>query len=494
MSLQSSLAQDPAVADVLPSHFRWGFASAAYQIEGSRDSRGDCPWDVLLKGKDNGNLCADSYKLVEEDIKLLKSYGATAYRFSISWCRVIPNGGENDPVNEEGLSYYKHLVGRLVEEGITPWITIFHWDTPITLHKRYCGWKDTPQFYRDFLRFCRLCFTEFGDKCKDWMTINEVSQYSTLGLHNDRAKINKPHIWVKWNSDGLDPDWDRNSDPWKLGRVILLAHAKAVDLYRREFQSQQGGRIGAVLNAEWHEPFDDSSEAKACAERARACQLGWFADPIFLGKVNETLRDRVGPDFPGFTDDEMALIKGSSDFFGMNHYGTSYATGRDVDPETTDALSFLQGCIERVWTDQNGKEIGIRGQNGHPYIVPWGFRKLLQHMHTKYLKGTGIPIVIGENGFPVEDEASMPLKEIVNDVNRQKYFAGYVKELVEAVRDDGILIDAYMAWSLVDNLEWAFGFYPRFGVTHIDRQNGCKRTPKNSAKLLKAMFTHAVAK
>ncbi|WVF71036.1 hypothetical protein IAT40_005833 [Kwoniella sp. CBS 6097] len=460
---------------LFPAGFPWGYASASYQIEGARNERGDCLWDRLLIGRDNGDVAADSFHLFEEDIKLLKAYGATAYRFSISWPRVIPKGGAEDPINQAGLDYYIKLVDRLLEEGIEPWVTIYHWDTPIDLEERYGGWVDHPQFYKDWLRFCSVCFEALGGKVKNWMTFNE------------------PRIFVKMYIAGLDPNFDRRTDSFKLGRVVLLAHAKAVELYRNHYQPKQGGQIGMVLDADWVEPIDDSKEAARCAYEAVEAHFGWFADPIYNGVQNEVMKQKFGDALPEFSPEEMALIHNSSDFFGLNHYGTTYATGKDVSREDCDPLTYTMACVERTFNDKDGKPIGIRGQNGHPHIVAWGFRKLLRLIQEKYIKKTNLGIFIAENGFPVDGEAEMPLEQIVRDTDRQTYFAEYIKELADAYKEDNIKVDGYIAWSLIDNLEWMAGYYPRFGVTHIDRGNGCKRTPKDSAKFLKSIFEHLVA-
>lgn len=165
----------------LPSDFEWGFATAAYQIEGAvdEDGRGKSIWDTFChleptrtKGA-SGDIACDHYHRFEEDFDLLSRYGAKAYRFSVSWSRIIPLGGRNDPVNEAGIEFYNRMIDALLARGITPWLTLYHWDLPQTLHDRYGGWLDVEESQRDFERFAKVCYERFGDRVKHWITLNE---------------------------------------------------------------------------------------------------------------------------------------------------------------------------------------------------------------------------------------------------------------------------------------------------------------------------------
>jgi beta-glucosidase len=186
-----AILEDPAFSAVLSKNFSYGSATAAYQIEGAKDADGKGPsvWDECLRNQDNGDVACDSYHQWTEDIKLLKEYGCNTYRFSISWPRVKPQGGRNDPVNEAGIMYYNTLVrpstkmyktvayrqiDALLEAGITPWVTIFHWDHPAELESRYGGFSNTEEIVQDFLSYAQLCFQRFGDRVQNWITINEV--------------------------------------------------------------------------------------------------------------------------------------------------------------------------------------------------------------------------------------------------------------------------------------------------------------------------------
>ncbi|KAG8881832.1 hypothetical protein FRB98_004101 [Tulasnella sp. 332] len=424
--------QDPTLAGTLPKTFLYGYSSASYQIEGGsqQDGRGPSNWDEALKDTANGNEAVNSYNLWRDDIELLKKYGATSYRFSISWSRIIPLGGRNDPINQMGLNYYSDLIDSLLAANITPFVTLTHFDMPLELENRYNGWlangDKTESLFRDFENYARLLFKTFGDR---------------------------PHIYTLLSAVFLKRDrWDNEVGMWKQGNNLILGHARAVDVYRREFQSAQHGVIGISLNCDWAEPIDGSAEAKAASLQVNDVILGWFADPIFLGKRNATVQSIAGSALEDFTPANWKLIHGSSDFFGLNHYGTKYCTGKIIVEPNLPQLFF--GGAEQVAEDLHGKPIGRKGHAGHPYNVPWGFRKLLNAVHNKWtsasVTGKAIPIYITENGWSSEDEAKRTFEDIINDTERGEYYAGYIEAMLRAMNEDGVLIQGYLAWSLLE--------------------------------------------
>ncbi|KAK4684015.1 hypothetical protein P7C73_g6191, partial [Tremellales sp. Uapishka_1] len=486
------VTSDPKLKGVLPSSFLYGAASASYQIEGAptKDGKGPSVWDAALKGKENGDIACDSYHLWKDDIQLLKKYGCNTYRFSISWPRILPRGISHlslafvtsdrcmagdlgEAINEAGIKYYSDLVDALLAANIKPFVTIYHWDHPLALEDRYRGFE-SENIIPDFVGYAKVLFERLGDRVKDWVTINEPLVVTMLG-----------GVVLKKQS------WDMKINHIQYVRTLILSHAYTVDLYRREFQPTQGGQIGITLNLDWVEPINDTQLAVDAAQIELDYVCGMFADPIYLGRFPPSMRSVYGEHFPEFSDEQWKIVIGSSDFFGLNSYGTSYATGRVIQPETDPGkISF--GLHEKV-TEKDGKPIGNRGHNGHPYDVPWGFRNLLRYIQKRYAGPTNVPIYITENGFATQGEADMSLEEQVNDIQRQHYYLGYLKEMIEAVRDEGVDVRGYMAWSLLDNLEWMFGYTPRFGITCVDRNNGCKRTPKDSAGILREIFAHAMS-
>ncbi|CAG9986595.1 unnamed protein product, partial [Clonostachys byssicola] len=408
-----------------------------YQIEGAtaKDGRGPCSWDDFLKDQpEKGDDACRSYDLWQEDVKLLKQYGAKSYRFSISWSRIKPLGGKDDPINEKGIGYYNNLINALIEAGVEPTVTLHHYDTPLALDEAYQGFasSDPSPLIADFLSYARLCFERFGDRVKRWLTINEDT-----------------------------------------------------------FKAHQKGQIGIALNYDWVEPLDESELAIKAAKVAEERSLGWWALPIFKG-IQTSSWDQYGEVFPKLTPEELELVKGSADFFSINHYGTMYATGKLFEPYTKTNFRDLDDVEKTHY--KNGVAIGRRGENGHPHTVPWGFAKMLTHVWKTYAEPLDIPIYVYENGFPVEDESKFSIQDIVNDKYRQEFFDLYIGALCDVVKKEGAKIAGYHCWSLLDNLEWNFGYGPQFGLTYVDRKDGFKRIPKNSSKTVAAIWEHVIEK
>ncbi|RMY97254.1 hypothetical protein D0864_04864, partial [Hortaea werneckii] len=468
----------------LPKDFLWGYATASYQIEGAphEDGRGDSIWDTFCKipGKiadgTSGDVACDSYHRYKEDVALLKQLGAKAYRFSISWSRVIPLGGRKDPINEAGLQYYVNLVDELVANGIVPMITLFHWDLPQALYDRYGGFLNKEEYVQDYVNFARVMFGALGSKVKYWITYNEPWCSTILGYSigqfapghtNDRTKSAVGNSAV---------------EPWLAGHNILVSHGAAVKVYREEFKQKDGGQIGITLNGDWVEPWDpnDPEDIEAC-ERKLEFSIAWYADPIYKGDYPASMRKQLGDRLPTFTESERKEIQGSNDFYGMNHYCANYIKHKSTPPEPED----FSGNLELLLQDKNGTWIGPETQS--PWLRPNapGFRKLIKWISDRY----GKPIIyVTENGTSLKGENDMSKDEILQDDFRAGYFRDYITALAEAVTTDGVDCRGYMAWSLMDNFEWAEGYETRFGVTYVDYEGGQRRFPKKSAQVIAELF------
>ncbi|MCJ1309633.1 hypothetical protein MMC25_003293 [Agyrium rufum] len=473
--------------------FLWGFATASYQIEGAptEDGRGPSIWDTFCKipGKiadaSSGDVACDSYHRSAEDIELLKSIGSKGYRFSLSWSRIIPLGGRNDPVNEKGLKYYLDLVDMLHAAGITPMITLFHWDLPDELDKRYGGLLNKKEFVADFTNYARVVFKAFGSKVKYWITFNEpwcssILGYSTglfaPGHTSDRSK----------SSVG-----DSSREPWTVGHNILVAHGSAVKVYREEFKAQDGGIIGITLNGDWVEPYDpESKDDIAACERKLEFSIAWLSDPIYHGRYPASMIEQLGDRLPTWDDEDIALVKGSNDFYGMNHYCANYIrdlASQGVKPPPEDFL----GNLETLFVNKNGEKIGPDTQSFWLKPNAPGFRKLLKWISDRNGKPT---IYVTENGTSLLGENDMPREQILEDNFRLGYFRDYIGAMAQAVGEDGVDCRGYMAWSLMDNFEWAEGYETRFGVTYVDYEGGQKRYPKKSAKEIGSIFAQHIKK
>ncbi|KAF7160470.1 hypothetical protein CNMCM5623_006069 [Aspergillus felis] len=474
----------------LPPDFLWGFATASYQIEGAvdEDGRGPSIWDTFCKipgkiaGGASGEVACDSYHRTHEDIALLKECGAKAYRFSISWSRVIPLGGRNDPVNEKGLQHYVKFVDDLLAAGITPLVTLFHWDLPDALDKRYGGLLNKEEFVADFANYARIMFNAFGSKVKYWITFNEPWCSSVLGYNVGQFAPGRTSDRTK------SPVGDGSREPWIVGHNILVAHGAAVKIYREDFKPRDGGEIGITLNGDWAEPWDPENPAdvKAC-DRKIEFAISWFADPIYHGKYPDSMIKQLGDRLPSWTSEDIALVHGSNDFYGMNHYCANYIKAKTGEPDPED----VAGNLEILLQNKNGEWIGPETQSPWLRPHPIGFRKLLKWLSDRYNQPK---IYVTENGTSLRGENDLPVDQILNDEFRVQYFRDYIAAMADAYTLDGVNVRAYMAWSLMDNFEWAEGYETRFGVTFVDYENNQKRIPKKSAKVIREIFDQYIEK
>lgn len=440
--------------------FVWGVATSAYQIEGAhdKDGKGVSIWDTFsnapgnVMNDENGNIACDHYHRFEEDINLLSELGVKAYRFSIAWTRILPDGkGE---INQKGIDFYNKIIDLLLEKGITPWVTLYHWDLPQNLQDEYEGWLGR-QIIQDFAYFADVCFQAFGDRVRHWITLNEPWVVAILG----------------YGQAVFPPAITSNSAPYLAGHHLLLAHAEAVEIYRKKYQKQQGGIIGITNNCDWREPVDQKPENKEAAERALEFFLGWFADPVYFGNYPASMIDRVGDRLPSFTEEEKVKLKGSSDFFGLNHY-TTMMVENDDHTMTREQNVYGNGGISEdqdviLHTDPAWDKTTMGWS-----IVPWGCRKLLLWINQRY--GL-VDIYITENGCSFDAEVEDGQS---HDPGRVEFLKGYLEACDQAI-GEGANLKGYFAWSFLDNFEWALGYSKRFGIVHVDYDT-LVRTPKDS--------------
>ncbi|CEL00893.1 hypothetical protein ASPCAL00485 [Aspergillus calidoustus] len=464
----------------LPPSFTWGAATAAYQVEGAHDKDGKGPsiWDTyshLTPSRTNGanaDVTCDQYHRFEEDIQLMKELGMETYRFSISWSRVIPLGRRGDPVNEAGIAFYNRLIDALLQVGIRPSVTLYHWDVPQALYNRYGAFLNTAEFRADFERYARLCFSRFGDRVKEWVTFNEPYIISIFGHLN--GSLAPGHC--------AEQGTDTVNEPWRVGHTIILSHASVVKIYKEEFFPEQKGEISIVLNGHFYEPWDTGSEVHVEAARVRLeFYIAWFADPVYLGTdYPAVMREYLGERLPSFTEEELELLRATRDintFYGMNHYSTKFAR-QLTDPPAADDWTRN---IEESSVNSAGEEIGPASSMPWLRVAPEGFRKLLSWIWDRY----HVPIVVTENGCPCPGEEDVNIA--IDDQFRQRYLGLYLDSISRAISEDGVKVVGYYAWSLMDNFEWSSGYGPRYGLVHVDFET-LKRTPKNSAYYLKETF------
>ncbi|CAI0439010.1 unnamed protein product [Linum tenue] len=461
-----------------PDGFLFGTTTSAYQIEGAYldDGKGLSNWDVFchvpgnIKENGNGDTADNHYNLFLEDIELMHSLGVTAYRLSISWTRILPRGRYGE-VNPMGIMFYNRILDHLVLKGIEPFVTIHHHDIPQELADRYGGWL-SPLMQEDFVHFARICFESFGHKVKHWATINEANLF-----------VDMAYIRGWYPPSHCSPPFGKcsagNSDVEPLIALhnMILAHGKAVKIYRQEFQGKQGGSIGIVLHAMWYEPLRANNELdQQAVTRGLAFGVGWLLDPLVYGDYPSEMRLFLGDALPRFTVDEMDYLKGSIDYIGINHYLTLYAKDclhSSCAPGGSDHA--IRGYVYTTG-DRDGVPIGQPTGNARFFVVPGGLKNIVNYMKQRY---NNMPMYVTENGYAPPPGEEVQLNQILHDVKRIDYHKSYLAAVASSIRD-GADVRGYFAWSLMDNFEWIDGYTVRYGLYYVDRTT-LKRIPKISA-------------
>ena len=442
-----------------PSSFAWGTSTAAYQIEGGwqEGGRGLSIWDAFAhtpgktKGGATGDVAADHLHRFRADVKLMAQMSLKYYRFSISWSRILPAG--TGVVNTQGVRFYSSLIDELVQHGIHPVATLYHWDLPLSLQMERDGWL-SHHTANAFVGFARTCFERFGDRVKHWITLNEPANHAVYGFARGEHAPGRT----------VSP----TREPYVAVHYMLLAHAHVSAMYRQSFAPTQKGIISIALNADWREPFDSSTSAVVASQRSLEFTLGWLADPLYFGDYPTAMRKQLGPRLPAFTPEQKRMLVNSTDFFSLQHYSSLLVSERAAG----EALS-----VENFYSDEMVKHHAVPGASKNVLnwdIAPFGLYKLAKWIHRRYAPAGGI--VVTGNGLPLHEETAEAAR---HDAPRTCYIKLYLQMLARAMHD-GVDVRGYFAWSLLDNIEWAEGVAPRFGLVYVDFATQ-KRVPKGSA-------------
>ena len=427
-----------------PKDFLWGAATSAYQIEGSplADGAGPSIWHRFshsagkVANGDTGDVACDHYHRWADDVALMADLGLGAYRLSVAWGRVMPEG--RGPVNRNGLAFYERLVDELLSRGIVPMVTLYHWDLPAALDD-HGGWlnRDSAGWFADY---AEAVYRALADRVQLWVTINEPWVVAAGGyLQGDHA-----------------PGHRSISETPLVAHNLLRAHASAVEAYRAWGRHQ----IGIAVNLEPQHGLSDSSADTAAAERRDAFVNRWFLDPLLLGRYPPELKDVFGDAWPRFPEEDLERIHGKPDFLGVNYY--SRALVRE-DPAALPLRASPSGPGQRAQTAMGWE------------VYPQGLSEVLLWIKERYANP---PVYVTENGAAFDDP--LPAGGEVQDTLRVDYLRRHLLAAAKA-RGEGADLRGYFAWSLLDNFEWAHGYAKRFGLVHVDFPTQ-RRTAKTSAR------------
>ncbi|KOB74989.1 Beta-glucosidase, partial [Operophtera brumata] len=441
-----------------PDDFLFGTATASYQIEGAwnEDGKGENIWDrmthtnpTVIKDQTNGDIAANSYHNYKRDVEMMRELGLDAYRFSLSWARILPDGFSHK-VNQAGIDFYNNYINEMLLHNITPMVTLYHWDLPQKLQD--LGGFQNPLITEWFEDYARVVYDSFGDRVKHWITFNEPREicYEGYGSTTKAPILNATAVGT-----------------YICAKNLVIAHAKAYHLYNNEFKSEQGGECGITISVNWFVAMTDSEEDKVAAELRRQAEWGIYAEPIFSEEggfpkefaavvaEKSVTQGYSHSRLPTFSDEEKAFCRGAADFFGVNHYTSALIYDHDYgDVEPT------------AYTD-----------SGSSSVIPdeWA-ASASSWLFEKY----NSPIFyITENGWSIS-----PDRDLMDD-DRITYYRAALESVLDSL-DAGIRLKGYMAWSLMDNFEWMEGLTERFGLYNVDFEDPARtRTPRKSAFVYK---------
>ncbi|MEJ6951376.1 GH1 family beta-glucosidase [Natronospora cellulosivora (SeqCode)] len=441
-----------------PKDFVWGAAAASYQIEGAafEDGKGLSVWDMFCRkegailNNDTGEIACNHYHKYKEDVKIMKEIGLQAYRLSISWPRVLPNG--TGKINEKGLKFYDKLIDELLANDIEPYVTLFHWDFPYELYKKG-GWLN-PASSDWFAEYTKIIVDRLSDRVKNWFTINEPQVFINLG-HRDGV-----------HAPGLKLSKD---DILQISHNVLLAHGKAVRVIREN--SDQDCRIGMAPVGSPVMPLEENEENIEVArksnflvnEHSELWSMSWWMDPVIKGHYPEDGLKIYKEYMPDIKEGDMDIISQPIDFFGVNIY---------------------QGS--KLGLDGNGKPYTVERKKGFARTAfNWPVTQDALYWGAKfYYERYGKPVIITENGLSNTDWVFLDGK--VHDSQRIDFLSRYLKGFKKA-GEEGADIAGYFHWSIMDNFEWAYGYQERFGLVYVDFESG-ERIIKDSGYWYKELI------
>lgn len=439
---KTALTTDLSIADAFPPAFLWGAATSSYQVEGAtrEDGRGPSIWDqfsatpgAVYQGH-TGDIAADHYHRMQDDVNLMAEMGLDAYRFSIAWPRILPEG--TGKVNPAGLDFYDRLVDGLLAKGILPIVTLYHWDLPLALHERG-GWLNRQTAYA-FAEYAEVVAQRLGDRVEWWITQNEpwVAAFLGYGVGVHAPGLRDVHAACV------------------AGHHLLLSHGLA--LPRLRALTKPTAQMGITLNLYPVYPADNRPETAQAVQRADDFLNRWFLEPIFRGRYPQQIFTQLGVAAPPGEAADLELMAAPVDFLGVNYYSRRVVRG------------LLPGSAPSAWSPSGYEEVtaipgALYTQMGMGWeVYPQGLTELLVRLKEDYAPPA---ILITENGAAYEDHWDGDGH--ISDPQRLDYVRGHIEAMAQAIAE-GVPLRGYMLWSLLDNFEWGEGYSKRFGVVYVD--------------------------
>ncbi len=419
-----------------PADFRWGCATSSYQIEGSpkADGKGESIWDafcrepghILLGG--TGDMACDSYRRWPEDLALIKELGVKAYRFSVAWPRIQPDGS-GEPL-AAGLGFYSRMIDDLLAAGVEPWLTMYHWDLPLALGNAG-GWTNRDTAYR-FADYAGILYKNFGDRVKHWTTMNELWCAAFLG----------------YRSGEHAPGHHSEAEAYAAAHYLLLGHGLAREAFKA---AGAPGQIGIVINPSAPRPATGKAEDIMAARRASVEQTGLWLDPVFGRGYPRGYIEAHKAQMP-VKQGDMEIIAGPLDFIGINYYNECAVEAAPVTDLCPDGYREVPSFHKRT-------EMGWE-------IAPQGLRRILNFINDNWKPKA---LYVTENGAAFADRIEADGR--IHDEDRIEYLRGHLGALADAIAD-GVPLKGYFLWSLLDNFEWANGYTKKFGIVAINPGTG----------------------
>ncbi|XP_037298730.1 myrosinase 1-like isoform X2 [Manduca sexta] len=450
-----------------PPGFQFGAASAAYQVEGAWNvsDKSENIWDRLVRDKpeliadrSTGDVACDSYHLWRRDVEMTADLGLHFYRISIAWTRLLPNGFANK-ISEDGLNYYNNVIDGLLEKGIQPMVTLYHWDLPQSLQD-LGGWTN-PLIVNWFGNYARIAFSLFGDRVKTWITINEPLIMCDVPYNTGSMA---PAI--------VNPDVGAHL----CAKNVLMAHAKAWRIYDKEFRPKYHGELSLANHLIWYEPF--TPEDEEITETAREYMAGRYSHPIYskeggwppvIEKImaeNSKAKGYSESNLPAFTKEEIDLVRGTFDFYAVNHY-----TSRHTQGEEGEEFGAFRSDVPDVGAKYEINPDWKPTTSSWFFVYPEGLRNQIVWLREQY---GDMKFIVTENGYA-------RLKGL-DDTDRIEYYTEYLKQLLLAMKVDHVNVSGYTHWSLMDNFEWLDGYTSKFGLYEVNFTDPMReRTPRASA-------------